>query len=75
MYGAMVLFEPNWILAVVGIVGAACVYRFTIQEEALLSVKFGESYRRYMQAVPRFNLVTGAIRLFLRRCVEDRGTP
>jgi protein-S-isoprenylcysteine O-methyltransferase Ste14 len=74
MYAAMVLFKPNWILAVLGIAGAACVYRFTVQEEALLNEKFGESYRRYMQAVPRFNLVAGAIRLLSKRCVEDRGT-
>jgi protein-S-isoprenylcysteine O-methyltransferase Ste14 len=75
MYAAMVVFKPNWILAVLGIVGTACVCRFTVQEEALLQEKFGESYRRYTQAVPRFNLVVGAMRLLLKRCVEDRGTP
>jgi protein-S-isoprenylcysteine O-methyltransferase Ste14 len=74
MYVAMVLFKPNWILAILGIAGAACVYRFTVQEEALLKEKFGESYRRYTQAVPRFNLVAGAIRQLLKRCLEDRGT-
>jgi protein-S-isoprenylcysteine O-methyltransferase Ste14 len=74
MYPAMVLFKPNWILAVLGIAGAACVYLFTIQEEALLSEKFGEPYRRYMQAVPRFNLVAGSIRLLGKRCGEDRGS-
>jgi protein-S-isoprenylcysteine O-methyltransferase Ste14 len=75
MYVAMVLFKPNWILAILGLAGAACVYRFTVQEEALLNEKFGEAYRRYMQAVPRFNLVAGAIRLILKCGAEDRGTP
>ena len=75
MYLAMVVFKPNWILALLGIAGAACVYRFTVQEEILLQQKFGESYRRYLQAVPRFNPVAGALRLLLRCWVKDRGTP
>jgi protein-S-isoprenylcysteine O-methyltransferase Ste14 len=75
MYVAMVLFKPNWILAVPAIAGVACVYRFTVQEEGFLNEKFGQAYRHYMQAVPRFNLVAGAIRLLLKRGVEDRGTP
>jgi protein-S-isoprenylcysteine O-methyltransferase Ste14 len=75
MYVAMILFKPNWILAVPGIAGAACVYRFTVQEEAFLKEKFGDSYRRYMQAVPRFSLVTGVVRLLLKHRVEDRGNP
>ena len=75
MYVAMILFKPNWILALLGIAGGACVYRFTVQGEALLMDKFGDSYRRYMQVVPRFNLVAGGIRLLLHRCVQDRDTP
>jgi protein-S-isoprenylcysteine O-methyltransferase Ste14 len=74
MYVAMVLFKPNWILAIAGIAGAACVYRFTVQEEALLKEKFDEAYRHYMRAVPRFNLVAGVIRLLVKRLVDDRGT-
>jgi protein-S-isoprenylcysteine O-methyltransferase Ste14 len=70
----MVLFKPNWILAIAGIAGAACVYRFTVQEEALLKEKFDEAYRHYMRAVPRFNLVAGVIRLLVKRLVDDRGT-
>jgi len=75
MYVAMVLFKPNWILAVLGIAGAACVYGFTVQEEERLKEKYGESYECYMAAVPRFNLVTGPLRLFLNRSAQDRGTP
>lgn len=74
MYMAMILFKPNWMLTVLGIAGAACVYGFTVQEEAFLTTKFGESYRRYMQSVPRFNLVTGAIRFLLRLDAEARGS-
>jgi protein-S-isoprenylcysteine O-methyltransferase Ste14 len=62
MYVAMVLFKSNWMLAVVGIAGVGCVYGFTLQEEEALRERFGEPYRRYMQTVPRFNLVAGVIR-------------
>jgi protein-S-isoprenylcysteine O-methyltransferase Ste14 len=75
MYLVILLFNPNWALAILGILGVACVYGFTRQEEQLLVAKFGESYRRYMQRVPRFNLPAGIIRLLLKRRVEDRGTP
>ena len=75
MYAAMVLFMPDWLLAALGLAGGACVYLFTLQEEARLKEKFGPAYGRYMRAVPRFNLVVGAIRLFQRRRVEARGRP
>jgi protein-S-isoprenylcysteine O-methyltransferase Ste14 len=68
MYLVVLLFNPNWILAGVGILGVACVYGFTRQEEQLLIARFGESYRHYMQRVPRFNLPAGIIRL-----LGDRG--
>jgi protein-S-isoprenylcysteine O-methyltransferase Ste14 len=71
MYAATFLFKPNWILAAIGIIGLACVYRFTVQAEVLLEEKFGEPYVRYMRSVPRFNLLTGAIRRLSRRCVEN----
>jgi protein-S-isoprenylcysteine O-methyltransferase Ste14 len=71
MYVATFLFKPNWILAAVGIVGMGCVYRFTVQAEALLKEKFGEPYDRYMRSVPRYNLLTGAIRQLSRRRMES----
>jgi len=67
MYLVVLLFNPNWILAGVGILGVACVYGFTRQEEQLLVERFGESYRRYMQRVPRFNLPAGVIRRLVDR--------
>jgi protein-S-isoprenylcysteine O-methyltransferase Ste14 len=62
MYLVVLLFNPNWILAGIGILGAACVYVLTRQEEQLLTEKFSESYRHYMRGVRRFNLPAGIIR-------------
>lgn len=63
MFLVVFLFNPNWVLASIGVLGVACVYGFTKQEEQLLVAKFGESYRGYMQRVPTFNLPAGIIRL------------
>jgi len=68
MYLAVLLVNPNWILAGLGIVGVACVYGFTRQEEQFLIARFGEPYSRYMQRVPGFNLLAGIIRQ-----LADRG--
>ena len=74
MYVAVILFNPHWIIAVLGFAGILCVYRFTLQEEAWLRERFGQSYERYMRAVPRFNLLAGAIRLLLGHGPEDYST-
>jgi len=63
MYVVVLLFNPNWILAILGILGVACTYWFARQEEQQLIAKFGESYEHYMQRVPRFNLLAGIMRL------------
>jgi protein-S-isoprenylcysteine O-methyltransferase Ste14 len=62
MHVALVLFEPNWIQAAVGLAGSGSVYASALQEERALVQRFGQAYRRYMRAVPRFNLVIGAVR-------------
>lgn len=67
MYLVVLLFNPNWILAGIGALGAACVYVLARQEEQLLIEKFGESYRHYMQRMPRFNLPVGLVRRLRER--------
>ena len=67
MYLVVFLFNPNWVLAGIGLLGAALVYGFTVQEEQLLIAKYGELYERYMQRVPRVNLLAGIIRLLADR--------
>lgn len=62
MHAVVPLFKPNALLAVLGMAGIACVVWFTLQEEAELLAKFGDSYRNYMQTVPRYELLAGAAR-------------
>jgi protein-S-isoprenylcysteine O-methyltransferase Ste14 len=74
MHAVVPLFKPNALLAVLGIAGIACVVWFTLQEEALLLDKFGDSYRSYMQKVPRYNLLAGGVRCLRARWKERKGT-
>ena len=66
MYPAMMLFNSHWLIVVLGLLGMMCVYLFTWQEDAHLVEKFGKSYEKYMQAVPRMNFFAGVIRLVRR---------
>lgn len=62
MYPAILLWELNWIQAVLAVLGMVCVYLFTLEEERRLIGKFGASYAAYMKAVPRLNILAGAFR-------------
>ena len=57
MYPAMMLFNPHWLIVVLGLLGMACVYLFTRQADADLVAKFGEPYERYMMTVPHSTLL------------------
>lgn len=63
MYPALFLFNPHWLILLLGAVGMACVVQFTRQEDAYLLEKFGKSYERYMQTVPRMNIIAGIVKL------------
>jgi protein-S-isoprenylcysteine O-methyltransferase Ste14 len=56
------LLYPHWLFVVLGIPGAAILYWSAREEEKLLVTRFGDSYRSYMQRVPRMDLATGVIR-------------
>ena len=62
MYPAMVFFNPHLLIVVLGLLGMVCVYLFTRQEDEFLVEKFGKPYERYMQTVPKMNLIAGIIR-------------
>ena len=66
--GAMVLFLswifflPHWIIVLISSVNIAIVYWFILQGERQNITKFGDTYRRYIETVPRINLLAGLIR-------------
>ena len=66
--GAMVLFLswifflPHWIIVLISAVNIALVYWSILQGDRQNITKFGDTYRRYMDAVPRINLLAGLIR-------------
>jgi protein-S-isoprenylcysteine O-methyltransferase Ste14 len=72
MHAVVPLFKPDALLALLGIAGIACVVGFTLQEEARLLDRFGNSYRNYMRSVPRYNLLGGGARRILAKGNEEK---
>jgi protein-S-isoprenylcysteine O-methyltransferase Ste14 len=64
---ALVPIAQHWLVALVAVAGAACVYLICMHEERRLLSRFGEEYARYMGVVPRINLLTGFVRLLRRK--------
>jgi protein-S-isoprenylcysteine O-methyltransferase Ste14 len=61
------LWYPHWLFGVLCIIGTAVVYMGCREEDQRLIQQFGDDYIRYMQKVPRMNLLAGVIRLLRRR--------
>jgi len=64
---AVMLIAQHWVVVVIGIVPMVLTYLDAIREDQACIRKFGDDYRRYMQRVPRMNLVAGVIRLLQRK--------
>ena len=58
-------FLPHWLVFLISAVNIAIVYWFILQGDQQNTAKFGDAYRRYMETVPRINLLAGVLR-FLR---------
>ncbi len=56
----MVAFSPTLVAFILGGLSIACFVLATRAEERFNLVKFGESYRIYMEQVPALNLLAGA---------------
>ena len=63
MYLAIIFWSQHWLTTIIGIIGMACVYSISRQEDQRLIEKFGDAYKRYMQSVPRINILIGLMRL------------
>ena len=57
-----IFFHPHWIIVLISSVNIAIVYWFILRGERQNITKFGDAYRRYMETVPRLNLLAGLIR-------------
>ena len=64
---ASILISQHWLAAIVGVPIMVWSYLEVVEEEKGLMVKFGDDYKRYMQRVPRMNLLLGIIRLLRRK--------
>jgi protein-S-isoprenylcysteine O-methyltransferase Ste14 len=57
-----IFFLPHWIIVLISSVNIAIVYWHILQGERQNMTKFGDAYKRYMETVPRINLLAGLIR-------------
>lgn len=64
---ATIFLYQHWLFVIIGVPGIASIYLISREEERLNIERFGDDYERYMQEVPRMNLLTGLIRLLRRR--------
>lgn len=65
---ALVLMSQHWLSVISGVTGSILFYiDVTRGEEQTNIEKFGDYYKRYMEKVPRMNIVVGIIRLLRRR--------
>jgi len=59
---SLVLLSQHWLSALLGVVVMGLLYNDMCREERSNLERFGDDYQRYMERVPRMNLVAGAIR-------------
>lgn len=64
---APVLMSQHWLSIISGVTGSVLFYLDVRKEEQSNIEKFGDDYKRYMQEVPRMNLLLGVIRVLRRR--------
>ena len=66
IFVATIFLYQHWLFVIIGIPGIASFYLISIEEEQTNIERFGDDYKRYMQKVPRMNLLLGVIRLIRR---------
>jgi protein-S-isoprenylcysteine O-methyltransferase Ste14 len=63
LFLAWIFFLPHWIVLIVSFTNIVIVYWFTLQGERNNISKFGDTYKQYMERVPRINLIVGLFRI------------
>jgi protein-S-isoprenylcysteine O-methyltransferase Ste14 len=58
-YPAAMLVSQHWLIVVLGAIGMASIEAITRLADRELSAKFGPEYERYMEQVPRLNMLWG----------------
>ncbi|MGD9048499.1 MAG: isoprenylcysteine carboxylmethyltransferase family protein [Anaerolineae bacterium] len=58
---ALSLIAQHWLVATLGAVAGITYYPSAVYEEKASIEKFGETYQRYMERVPRMNVILGII--------------
>jgi protein-S-isoprenylcysteine O-methyltransferase Ste14 len=64
---AVMLAGQTWPITLLGGISMILAYLDTFKTDRSCVEKFGEEYERYMETVPRVNVVLGAIRLLRKR--------
>ena len=55
-------FHPHWLILLISSANIAIIYRFILQGEQQNITKLEDAYKRYMETVPRINLLAGIFR-------------
>ena len=69
-----ILVAQHRLITLMGLPAMALSYLIALDADRFGVERFGEDYTRYMQTVPRINLVLGLIRLLRRRTTDGRRT-
>lgn len=64
---AAIFLGQTWVITVLGLVSMPLVYLDTLKTDQYCIEKFGLQYERYMEAVPRVNVLLGTMRLLRKR--------
>ncbi|HEY32973.1 MAG TPA: isoprenylcysteine carboxylmethyltransferase family protein [Dehalococcoidia bacterium] len=67
IFASLVLISQHWLSLIFSIPIIVYFYISTWSEERSSIERFGDDYRKYMQRVPRMNLIWGIIKLWRRQ--------
>jgi protein-S-isoprenylcysteine O-methyltransferase Ste14 len=71
---AAILIGQTWPITLLGAISMILAYLDTHKTDQYCIEKFGQEYERYMEMVPRVNVVLGVVRLLRRRSEASRNS-